>query len=161
QVHLLPFIDETATGVEVMAEPLAIDSTVAGRAFQHIEVVTRSSGDGATEVFVPLVEGAHRVGVLALRFTDGRLPNLGNDEVDRQLRRFSAFVAGLLVTKTAYGDTMVRLCRRAEMGLAAELQWSLLPPLTFTCGEVTIAGALEPAYHIAGDSLDYAVDTAR
>jgi serine phosphatase RsbU (regulator of sigma subunit) len=44
------------------------------------------------------------------------------------------------------------------MGLAAEMQWSLLPPLTFACRRVTVAGALEPAYEVAGDSVDYAVD---
>jgi len=44
------------------------------------------------------------------------------------------------------------------MGLAAEMQWSLLPPLTFACREVTIAAALEPAYEVAGDTVDYAVD---
>ena len=43
-------------------------------------------------------------------------------------------------------------------GLAAELQWSLLPPLTYAAGGVTVAGALEPAYDIAGDTIDYAVD---
>jgi hypothetical protein len=44
------------------------------------------------------------------------------------------------------------------MGLAGEMQWSLLPPLTFACAEVTIAAALEPAYEVAGDTVDYAVD---
>jgi serine phosphatase RsbU (regulator of sigma subunit) len=57
-----------------------------------------------------------------------------------------------------YGDTIVRLRRQAGMGLAAEMQWSLLPPLTFACHEVTIAAALEPAYEVAGDTVDYAVD---
>ena len=38
------------------------------------------------------------------------------------------------------------------------MQWSLLPPLTFACDVVTIAGALEPAYQVAGDTVDYAVD---
>jgi serine phosphatase RsbU (regulator of sigma subunit) len=44
------------------------------------------------------------------------------------------------------------------MQLAAEIQWSLLPPLTFASPEVTIAAGLEPAYQVAGDSIDYAVD---
>jgi serine phosphatase RsbU (regulator of sigma subunit) len=44
------------------------------------------------------------------------------------------------------------------MGLAAEIQWSLLPPLTFADDVVSIAAALEPAYEVAGDSVDYAVD---
>ena len=75
-----------------------------------------------------------------------------------RLRRFAALVAELIQTKTTYGDTIVRLRRQAGMGLAAEMQWSLLPPLTFACHEVTIAAALEPAYEVAGDTVDYAVD---
>ena len=62
------------------------------------------------------------------------------------------------MTKTLYGDTIVRLRRRAEMGLAAEMQWSLLPPLTFACPQLSVAGVLEPAYEVAGDTFDYAVD---
>ena len=61
------------------------------------------------------------------------------------------------MTKTLYGDTIVRLRRRAEMGLAAEMQWSLLPPLTFACRSGR-GRALEPAYEVAGDTFDYAVD---
>jgi serine phosphatase RsbU (regulator of sigma subunit) len=38
------------------------------------------------------------------------------------------------------------------------MQWSLLPPLTFACDGVTVAAALEPAYEVAGDTVDYAVD---
>ncbi len=38
------------------------------------------------------------------------------------------------------------------------MQWALLPPLTFACHEVTVAAAMEPAYEVAGDTVDYAVD---
>jgi len=62
------------------------------------------------------------------------------------------------MTKSLSGDTIVRLRRRAEMGLAAEMQWSLLPPLTFVSMSVTVAGGLEPAYEVGGDSINYAVD---
>jgi serine phosphatase RsbU (regulator of sigma subunit) len=62
------------------------------------------------------------------------------------------------MSKTQYGDTIVRLRRSSAMGLAAEIQWSLLPPLTFASETVSVAGALEPAYQVAGDSMDYAVD---
>ena len=65
------------------------------------------------------------------------------------------------MAKTLYGDTIVRLRRSQQMGLAAEMQWSLLPPLTFACPQVTIAAALEPAYQVAGDTVDYAVDARR
>ena len=62
------------------------------------------------------------------------------------------------MSKTLYGDTLVRLRRTARMGLAAEIQWNLLPPLSFASTEVSVAAALEPAYEVAGDSVDYAVD---
>jgi hypothetical protein len=44
------------------------------------------------------------------------------------------------------------------MSLAAELQWQLLPPLTFSTPRVVIAGLLEPAYEVAGDAFDYALN---
>ena len=43
-------------------------------------------------------------------------------------------------------------------GLAAEFRWALLPPLTLWSPRVRIAGMLEPAYEIAGDAFDYAVN---
>lgn len=42
--------------------------------------------------------------------------------------------------------------------LAAEIQWSLLPPLSMTVPQVEVAGILEPAYDVAGDSFDYALN---
>ena len=42
--------------------------------------------------------------------------------------------------------------------LAAEIQWGLLPPLTFASDRMVISGALEPAYRIGGDTFDYAVN---
>jgi hypothetical protein len=42
------------------------------------------------------------------------------------------------------------------MSPATEMQWQLLPPLTFVTPQVVIAGLLEPAYEVAGDAFDYA-----
>ena len=37
------------------------------------------------------------------------------------------------------------------------MRWGLLPPLTFTSPDVTIAGFLQPCDGIAGDAFDYGV----
>ena len=37
------------------------------------------------------------------------------------------------------------------------MRWGLLPPLTFTSPDVTIAGFLQPSQGIAGDAFDYGV----
>lgn len=49
--------------------------------------------------------------------------------------------------------------RTAPLSLAAEIQHRLLPD-SFTCdaGRFTVAGALEPAHDIGGDTFDYILD---
>ncbi len=134
-------------------ESLSVDATLAGRCYQLVEVQERPTSDGSTEYWLPLLDGTERVGVLRLVFPPGtELPPSSS------MRRFATLVAELVVTKSAYGDTVVRLQRTAEVSLSAELQWSQLPPLTFACREVTVAAVLEPAYDVAGDTVDYAVD---
>jgi serine phosphatase RsbU (regulator of sigma subunit) len=44
------------------------------------------------------------------------------------------------------------------MSLAATIQWDLLPPLTLSTSRVSVAGLLEPAYEVGGDSFDYAMN---
>jgi serine phosphatase RsbU (regulator of sigma subunit) len=70
----------------------------------------------------------------------------------------ASITAGLVVSKSTYGDNLVLARRTRDMDLAAEMRWSMLPPLTFINDRVAVAGMLEPAYEIAGDAFDYAVN---
>jgi hypothetical protein len=159
QLVLVPFTGPAGPGTERHLEPLVIDSTVAGRAFQHVEVTTHgSAAGGGTRVWMPLLDGTERLGVLGVTVSDRAAADVGPGLLGVRLRRFASIVAELLISKTLYGDTIVRTRRRSQMGLAAEMQWAILPPLTFASQEVVVAGVLEPAYKVAGDSLDYAVD---
>ena len=158
---LVPFLDHRAPGVGLNVEPLSVDATLPGRAFQHIEVLTQDAADGRIRVWLPLLDGVERLGVLGVTVDPAAAGEIGSGRAGVRLRRFATLTAELIMTKTMYGDTIVRLRRQAGMGLAAEMQWSLLPPLTFACQDVTIAAALEPAYEVAGDSVDYAVDAGR
>ncbi len=156
---LVPFLDADGPPADHLVEALPVDSTLAGRAYQHVQVLVqqRSEPSGPTTVWVPLLDGTERLGVVGI--TVERLSEAGLDEaLGNRLRRFATLIAELIMTKTLYGDTIVRLRRRSEMGLAAEMQWSLLPPLTFACADVAVAATLEPAYQVAGDTVDYAVD---
>jgi serine/threonine protein phosphatase PrpC len=155
---LVPFLDSGDPGVGRQVEPLSVDGTLPGRAFQHVEVLMQDAADGRIRVWVPLLDGIERLGVLGVTVDAAVAPEISRGVAGMRLRRFATLVAELIMTKTMYGDTIVRLRRQAGMGLAAEMQWSLLPPLTFACQEVTIAAALEPAYEVAGDTVDYAVD---
>jgi serine phosphatase RsbU (regulator of sigma subunit) len=152
QITLVPFLGPEGPAIGQHIESLAIDTTLGGRAFSHMQVLVQQhahSGDAAT-VWLPLLDGAERLGVLAVSVE-------ATESVDR-LREFASLLAQLIMTKRMYGDTIVRLQRQSQMGLAAEMQWSLLPPLTFASREVSVAAAIEPAYEVAGDTVDYAVD---
>ncbi|MGY1604927.1 PP2C family protein-serine/threonine phosphatase [Geodermatophilus sp. SYSU D00815] len=129
--------------------PLGVERSVGGRAFRRVEVVR----SGGTTLWVPLLDGAERLGVLELVF-DGEVgPDLEDD-----CRTYGSLVAELTVTRDAYSDVFARLRRNRTMEVAAELQWELLPPLTYGTRSVVISGALEPSYEIGGDTFDYAVN---
>ena len=132
-------------------EPVPIDGSLAGRAFLGDALVEQPVADGV-RVFVPLLDGTDRVGVLA--FTSEKW-----EEDDRRLaRRFGGLLADVLVTKGMYTDRFFQARRRQAMSLPAEMQWALLPPLIMTNPQVALAGILEPAYDVAGDSFDYALN---
>ncbi|HST67569.1 MAG TPA: PP2C family protein-serine/threonine phosphatase [Mycobacteriales bacterium] len=154
QTVLTPLVGVAGPGPDRQLDPLAVDSTLAGRSFQFVEVLTQAT-TGGLRAWLPLLDGTERLGVLGVTLP---APARLDEDLAALLRRFASLVAEIVVSKTLYGDTLVLARRQRQLGLAAELQWSLLPPLTFASRQVTIAGALEPAYDVAGDSVDYAVD---
>jgi Stage II sporulation protein E (SpoIIE) len=131
--------------------PLSIDSTLAGRAF--VTVATQEADtEGGQRLWLPLLDGAERLGVLGLT-----LPGV-DDPLRKRCGWLATLVAELILSKDQYTDRYALTRRRQPMSLAAEMQWQLLPPLTFRTPRVVIAGLLEPAYEVAGDAFDYAVN---
>jgi hypothetical protein len=130
---------------------LAVEGTLAGRAYQSEEIV-QARGDGdRVHLWVPVQDSAERLGVVALEL----------DEVTPGLEwaalAFAAIVAEYVVTKSRYGDALERTRRRRPLTLPAEMRWTLLPPLTYHSPAVTVTGLVEPSYGIAGDTFDYAL----
>jgi hypothetical protein len=152
QVTLLPL---SGTGVPPRQE-LSVEGTLAGQVFRRVEAVG-SAGEHGYRMWMPLLDGLERVGVVELL-----LPAEPDEDQRESLWAFVTLVAELFVVRDAYTDVFARLRRRKTLSLAAEMQWELLPPLTFGTDRVVITGGLEPAYDIGGDSFDYAVngDTA-
>ncbi|HUH06668.1 MAG TPA: PP2C family protein-serine/threonine phosphatase [Egibacteraceae bacterium] len=130
-------------------QPLAIDTTFAGRAFCAVDLLESSDGE---RLWVPILDGTERLGVL----------ELVAPAIDDRLRSgawpLSSLLALLLTSKTLNTDLFAVARRRKTMTLAAETQWELLPPLTFASSRVVISGMLEPSYRIGGDSFDYALN---
>ena len=148
QVTLLPLPGD---GVPER-QSLLVEGTLAGRAFRRVEMVT-SPAAGRTHLWAPVLDGVERLG--AVEFLFGDPPG---EELLEEVRAFVALLAELVVINDAYSDLFAKLRRRKRLSLAAEMQWELLPPLTFGTRRVVITGGLEPAYEVGGDSFDYAVN---
>jgi serine phosphatase RsbU (regulator of sigma subunit) len=143
------------TTTEESREPLGIEATLAGRCFRRLELQEARSG---REVWVPLLDGLERLGVVQLQFPDAQAR--ADDEL---LLAFAALIAEMVLVKDAYGDLFALVRRRQPMSLAGEITWNLMPPLTFGTERVVISCVLAPAYDVGGDCFVYAVDdtTAR
>ncbi|OII62678.1 phosphatase [Streptomyces sp. CC53] len=131
--------------------PQSIDRSEAGRCFLGARPVDVVRPDGV-RLHLPLLDGGDQVGVLAVTLDEA------DDDDRRLLRRLAGLAADMMVTKNGYTDLFFRTRRSEPMSVAAEIQWSLLPPLAMVMPRVAVAGILEPAYDVAGDSFDYALD---
>lgn len=134
-----------------VGDPEPIEDSSAGTAFLNRTTVEVPQ-DGSVRMYLPLLDGSAQIGVMALTLDSV------DDNDRRLLRRLAGLVADMIVTKDAYTDEFFQARRRAPMNVAAEIQWSLLPPLSMTVPQVEVAGILEPAYDVAGDSFDYALN---
>jgi hypothetical protein len=130
-----------------------IEGTLAGRCFASGEVVV--AGHEPTTVFVPLADGSERLGVLELAHP------AWSDDLRGLVGPVVSVLVLLLTSKRRYTDVVLRARRAEPLSIAAEIQWALLPPLTYAGGSVSMSGILEPAYSIGGDSFDYALNPNR
>lgn len=125
---------------------LDIDGTIAGRCYRTMQTIHSEDG-----LWVVLLDGADRVGVMHV------LDVPDDAETRQRFERLASLTAELLVSKSAYGDVIVDTARVRPVTIAAELRWSMLPPLTVENDSVSLAAILEPAYEVAGDSFDYSM----
>ncbi|HEX9066649.1 MAG TPA: PP2C family protein-serine/threonine phosphatase [Streptosporangiaceae bacterium] len=138
-------------GITQDEQPLDIESSLAGLAFRTLDAQVVPAGGGTSRVWLPLLDGTERLGVIELLCTD-----VGQ----RMLPRLTmlASLAGLLVAgKSTYSDTYARAKRSHEMAVQGELVWAMLAPRTFATTRVLVAASIEPAYEVGGDAFDYSL----
>jgi serine phosphatase RsbU (regulator of sigma subunit) len=133
------------------AEVASLDGTMAGRAYVSGKPLGVQREDG-WHVWVPVVERAQKLGVLAMT-----LPRW-DEAMEAYCVELGIAAAHLVSTASGYTDRLHLLRRRKDMSLAAEMQWGILPPLTFSIEGTTVAGLLEPAYDVGGDCFDYSLN---
>ncbi|WP_197038847.1 PP2C family protein-serine/threonine phosphatase [Herbidospora cretacea] len=132
-------------------EEFPVEGSLPGLAFQEVRTLAQRDANGDPEHWwIPILNGTSRLGVLRI--------DMGGVPFDHMsARHLSSVVALLLTSMHGYSDTWARMVRIKEMNVAAEMQWRLIPPLTFASDRVTVSGVLEPAYEVGGDAFDYAI----
>ncbi|MFI6514888.1 PP2C family protein-serine/threonine phosphatase [Spirillospora sp. NPDC050679] len=155
QQTVLRLLSDRIPEVDPLTEELRIDATLAGRAFQEVRTLPKYGPDeGEPEYWwVPVLDGTERLGVLRV----SAAPGVGEKAALERTRHLASLAALVIVSSRPYSDSYARLVRTRPMNVAAEMQWNLMPPLTFANPGVTIGAVLEPTYQIGGDAFDYAI----
>jgi serine phosphatase RsbU (regulator of sigma subunit) len=151
QTTLEPVPDRSAHADVPHSEEVA--ASMAGRAFIDQQVTTAERPDGV-RVWVPIVEGSDRTGVLALTVA------AVDEEVVRGCEELGLLAGNLIATHARSTDVYNLYRRRHALSLAASMQWDLLPPLVLKTDRLSVACLLEPAYEVGGDCFDYALNDA-
>ena len=116
--------------------------------------VVRMPDDGGERILVPVTESGDALGVIDLR-----LPRQADAQVFADIGTVAAALARIVVASRRHSDLMDWAQDTSPFSLAAEIQRRLLPG-SYTCetDRFTVAGWLEPANAVGGDTFDYSLD---
>ena len=134
--------------------PVRIDGSLAGRVFRQVEA-QEIAVEGGRRLWLPLLDGVDRLGVLGLTFS------VLDDLSRARANHFAGLLSEMLMSKANYGDILVQTARLRPMSLPAEMQWSLIPPLTVGSERIVVSGMVQPSYEVGGDIFDYALGEQR
>jgi serine phosphatase RsbU (regulator of sigma subunit) len=139
-------------GVE-QAETLPL----AGTRYEHVlrtqQPDVEAMGDGA-RMIVPVTDRGDAIGLLELD-----LPRYPSSDEVTDIASAAHALAYVVIAARRHTDVFEWGQRSTPFKLAAEIQRRLLPA-SYTCeaGQFTLAGWLEPASSVGGDTFDYTLD---
>ncbi|MFD9040968.1 PP2C family protein-serine/threonine phosphatase [Streptomyces bottropensis] len=112
-------------------------------------------GEGAlVRIVAPVTNRGDAIGLLELF-----LPAAPDAEVMREIGETAHALAYIVIANRSYTDVYQWGRRTVPLSLAAEIQHRLLPTsLACEAAQFAVAGALEPADHVGGDTFDYVID---
>jgi hypothetical protein len=139
-------------GVE-QAQTLPLAGTPYERVLRTQQMDLTAVGNGAC-LIVPITDRGDAIGVLELLLP--RFPS--RDEVT-DISSAAHALAYIVIAARRHTDVFEWGQRSTPFALAAEIQRRLLPA-SYTCeaGQFTLAGWLEPASSVGGDTFDYTLD---
>jgi hypothetical protein len=120
---------------------------------QQPAVETRD-GVRMVRVIAPVTNRGDAIGLLELF-----LSSAPGETAMREIGETAHALAYIVIANRSYTDVYQWGRRTRPLSLAAEIQHRLLPSsLACEAAQFTVAGALEPADHVGGDTFDYVID---
>jgi serine phosphatase RsbU (regulator of sigma subunit) len=146
-------VDATRAQGRETAERVPLEGSPHGRALAT-QTVGVEAGADSTDVFAPVTNRGEAIGVLQLRLGDAP-----DEQTVADVALAAHALAYVVIANRRFTDLFEWGQRSVPLSLAAEIQHRLLPA-AYTCeaGQFTVAGWLEPAGDVGGDTFDYAVE---
>lgn len=130
---------------------------LAGTAYDEVvrsQQVRRYPEAGGTRVLAPVTDRGDVIGVLEML-----LPTAPDDAALAYLASAAHALGYVVIVNRRFTDLYEWGQRSQPFSLAAEIQRRLLPTSpTCEAGQFTVAGAVEPAGAVGGDTFDYSLD---
>jgi serine phosphatase RsbU (regulator of sigma subunit) len=135
------------------AERVPLAGSPQGTALAEQRVVV-APGAGAVRVYAPVTNRGEAIGVLELS-----LPEAPDADTLTDVALAAHALAYVTIANRRFTDLFEWGQRSVPLTLAAEIQHRLLPG-AYTCeaGQFTVAGWLEPAGNVGGDTFDFAME---
>lgn len=143
----------THDGHNERAESLVLAGSPYEDVLQRQALDVRRSTEG-WQLLVPVTERGDAIGILEIS-----LPHAPDDSVLEYVEAAAHALAFVLIASRRHTDLFEWAQRDTPFSLSAEIQRRLLPSAyTMEAGAFTIAGWVEPAADVGGDTFDYCVD---
>jgi serine phosphatase RsbU (regulator of sigma subunit) len=145
--------DATRAQGRETAELVPLEGSPQGRALATQTVQVEIGADG-TRVFAPVTNRGEAIGVLELRLAEAP-----DEQTAADVALAAHALAYVVIANRRFTDLFEWGQRSVPLSLAAEIQHRLLPA-AYTCeaGQFTLAGWLEPAGDVGGDTFDFALE---
>ncbi len=116
--------------------------------------VEDEDGGSLMRIVAPVTNRGDTIGLLELF-----LPAAPDAQVIQEIGETTHALAYLVIANRSFTDVYQWGRRTTPLSLAAEIQHRLLPAsLACEAAQFAVAGALEPANHVGGDTFDYVID---
>lgn len=135
------------------AERVPLSGSPHGRVLERQRVEQETGADG-TRLFAPVTNRGEAIGVLEVL-----LDEQPDEQVIADVALAAHALAYVVIANRRFTDLFEWGQRSVPLSLAAEIQHRLLPA-SYTCeaGQFTLAGWLEPAGEIGGDTFDFTME---